>query len=299
MNHYPITIEALQVLDAIDRRGSFAKAAEELNKVTSALSYSVQKLEEQLDLALFQRQGRRSVLTPAGRLLLDEGRLIMGASAQLAERAKELASGWEPKLRIGIESSLNRSIFFEQLAEFLEAHNGLEVDICECILNGGWEALEQDKIDLMVGIPGPVPQQKGYRSAALAKSDFRLVIAASHPQASKIDNAEQLPGLLPKLRRVIAHDTSKQNILRSEGLSVGQQNLYVQTIDQKHQAILAGLGIGHLPYPFIKDDLARGNLLELTIPIINHNCYIAWKSSNKGRALQALAKQLAVTDWAK
>ena len=61
-----ITIEVLETLDAIERRGSFAKAAEELNKATSAVSYAVQKLEEQLNIALFQRQGRRSVVTPAG-----------------------------------------------------------------------------------------------------------------------------------------------------------------------------------------------------------------------------------------
>lgn len=54
----PITIEALTVLDAIDWRQSFAKAAEELNKATSALSYVVQKLEEQLNITLFERQGR-------------------------------------------------------------------------------------------------------------------------------------------------------------------------------------------------------------------------------------------------
>ena len=45
MNKNPITIEALIVLDAIDRRQSFAKAAEELNKATSALSYVVQNLK--------------------------------------------------------------------------------------------------------------------------------------------------------------------------------------------------------------------------------------------------------------
>ena len=72
-NKSPITIEVLETLDAIERRGSFAKAAEELNKATSAISYIVQKLEEQLDIAVFQRQGRRSVLTPAGRLVLEEG----------------------------------------------------------------------------------------------------------------------------------------------------------------------------------------------------------------------------------
>ena len=60
----PITLE---IQDSIDRLGSFAKAAEELNKATSALSYGVQKLEDQLGLSIFVRQGRRSVLTPAGR----------------------------------------------------------------------------------------------------------------------------------------------------------------------------------------------------------------------------------------
>lgn len=66
MARNPITIEVLETPDAIDRRGSFAKAAEELNKATSAVSYAVLELEEQSDIALFQRQGRRSVLTPAG-----------------------------------------------------------------------------------------------------------------------------------------------------------------------------------------------------------------------------------------
>ena len=77
MNQSPITLDALQALDAIERRGSFARAAEELAKATSALSYTMQKLEEQLGVTLFQRQGRRSVLTPSGRLLLDEGRKIL------------------------------------------------------------------------------------------------------------------------------------------------------------------------------------------------------------------------------
>jgi len=42
----PITIEVLEIIDAIDRRGSFAKAAEELNKAPSAISYGIQKLED-------------------------------------------------------------------------------------------------------------------------------------------------------------------------------------------------------------------------------------------------------------
>ncbi len=50
---YPITLDALEVLDAIDRKGSFAAAANELFRVPSAISYTVQKLEQDLDVVLF------------------------------------------------------------------------------------------------------------------------------------------------------------------------------------------------------------------------------------------------------
>ena len=134
----PINIDILEILDAIDRRGSFAKAAEELNKATSALSYAIQKIEEQLSITIFQRQGRRSVLTPAGKLILDDGRHILNATKLLAEKAKELATGWEPKLRIALESTLNHDVFFKVLNEFIGEHESLELDISESVLNGGW-----------------------------------------------------------------------------------------------------------------------------------------------------------------
>lgn len=51
-----LTLEALRVMDAIDRRGSFAAAADELGRVPSALSYTMQKLEEELDVVLFDRR---------------------------------------------------------------------------------------------------------------------------------------------------------------------------------------------------------------------------------------------------
>ena len=51
-----LTLEALRVMDAIDRRGSFAAAADELGRVPSALSYTMQKLEEELDVVLFDRE---------------------------------------------------------------------------------------------------------------------------------------------------------------------------------------------------------------------------------------------------
>ena len=69
-----ITLEALEILDAIERKGSFAAAAESLFRVPSAITYSIRKLEEDLEVALFNRSGHRATLTEAGQELLQEGR---------------------------------------------------------------------------------------------------------------------------------------------------------------------------------------------------------------------------------
>ena len=289
----PIGIEVLEILDAIDRRGSFARAAEELNKATSAISYGVQKLEEQLDIALFQRQGRRSVMTPAGRLILEEGRKLLSATVHLADKAREVANGWEPRISIAVESLQPYPEFFAVLSEFMQAHPGMEIDIRECVLNGGWEALEQDRVNLLIGATGPVPLQRGYRAIPIGQTDLVPVIAAEHEEAGAANTAAGLQAVLGKLRRIVTHDTSTLDIARSAGLSDAGSKLYVQTIEQKEQAILAGLGIGHLPRHRVKRHLDSGALLALDLGEAgNHEEFLAWKISNKGKGLQALIQLL-------
>jgi len=289
----PITIEALETLDAIDRRGSFAKAAEELNKATSAVSYAIQRLEEQLDIAVFQRQGRRSVLTPAGQLILAEGREILGVTTRLANKAKEVATGWESRISIAVESLQSYPAFFAVLQQFLEEYPSIEMDVCESVLNGGWEALEQGRVDLLVGSPGPVPLQKGYRAVALARADLVLVIASHHHMAGIATNPETFAAALAKLRRVITHDTSLAGITRSAGLGSDGKKFYVQNIDHKVEAILAGIGIGHLPRQRIQKHLDSGQLIALQAGQSSVNdSFLAWKTSHKGKGLNALTKQL-------
>lgn len=73
-----LSLDALQILDAIDRRGSFAAAGKALHKVPSTISYTVSKLEEDLGVQLFDRVGPRAHLTPAGEALLEEGAICCG-----------------------------------------------------------------------------------------------------------------------------------------------------------------------------------------------------------------------------
>ncbi len=291
----PITIEALLVLDAIDRRGSYAKAAEELNKVPSALSYITQRLEEQLEVTLFQRQGRRSVLTPAGRTLLKEGRAILSATDRLIEKTKEVATGWEPKLSLGIEGTANPPQIFSILQEFLEAHPQVEMDIQETVLNGGWEALEQDRIDLLIGAPPTQGKPVGLRVETIA-IDKEMILAAHPSQAIsqlKQPVSPTHPALLES-RKVVIHDNSISGIKQSRGLLDGSSFFYVQTLEQKIEAQLAGIGIGRLPKARIQNYLDDGKLVEILLdePTTKIHSLMAWKVSSKGRALHALTQLL-------
>ncbi len=62
-----LTLEAIQIVSTIAREGSFSAAAEILHKVPSTISYSVARLEEQLGVTLFRRNGPKVTLTPAGK----------------------------------------------------------------------------------------------------------------------------------------------------------------------------------------------------------------------------------------
>ena len=211
----------------------------------------------------------------------------------LADKAKEVATGWEPHIRIAVESLQSYSVLFGVLYRFLESHPTVEIDVCESVLNGGWEALEQDRVDLLVGSPGPVPAQKGYRAVPLARADMVLVIASQHPLAAFASNPETLETTLLKLRRVILHDTSLTGITRSAGLVSDRKQCYVQNIDHKVEAIKAGIGIGHLPRHRIQHLLDSGKLIQLKSSKDRAlENFLSWKLTNKGKGLHLLTEQL-------
>ncbi|MFP3350494.1 LysR substrate-binding domain-containing protein [Pseudoalteromonas sp. SIMBA_153] len=290
MNTPPISIEALLVLDAIEHRGSYAAAAEQLNKVPSALSYIVNKLEEQLNVTLFQRQGRRAVLTPAGKHLLSEGRKVLNAINSLSEQTQTIANGWEPRIRIAYDSIFEISDVFNNLQLFLNEHKNIEIDIKEEVLNGTWEALIEDDVDLVIGAPAPVPNQKGIRAVKIADIQNVLVVHPSHPLAQLKTPIE--PSELGQYTTVIVHDSAKQSIPWSANLIEGNQRFYVSSVSQKITAILSAIGIGYLPANLIAEHVKANKLhvVELTEPRPIQDLYLAWKITNKGKGLKQLTQ---------
>ena len=113
-----LTPEALTMMDAIARSGSFAAAARQLGKVPSALTYNVRQLEDALDVLLFDRRSRQATLTAAGSELLDEGRHLLEQMDAVANRVKRVATGWETQLGIAVDDVISRSTMLDLCSAF-------------------------------------------------------------------------------------------------------------------------------------------------------------------------------------
>jgi len=297
-----LTLEALQVLEAIDRRGSFAAAAIELDRVPSAITYTVRRLEEALDVLLFDRAGRRARFTPAGRELLERGRELLANAAAVEQRVQRVATGWESELRVAVDSIVPLARvwplvgrFYADCQERDQAHTRLRIS--QEVLGGAWDALAEGRVDLVLGAPGDPPPGGGYRTRLMAEVPMVFVVAPRHALAKAAEPLAE-SSILPH-RAVVAADSSRRLPPRTVGLLTGQDTLTVADLPAKLAAQVAGLGCGAIPWYLAADDVAAGRLVVklLDTPRAPSRVQAAWREARPGNALAWWIDAVAGTDW--
>lgn len=264
--HNAITIDALKVLDAIDRRGSFAGAATELFRVPSAISYTVQKLEEDLDIDIFDRSGHRAKLTSAGRYLLDEGRALLDATDALAHATKQIAQGWETRIKIAVNSLLPIEALFPAVSEFQALGVPVEIQLIEEVFGGAWDALQCRRVDLVFGADSFSRPAGPFTTRTLGQIPFKYAVAPDHPLTRETGPVSE--EALAQYPAIVAADTSRHLQPATAGIFSRQRTITVSNLDQKISAQSAGLGVGWLPEPRIRDLLASGQLIELDVEAV-------------------------------
>jgi len=151
-----LTLEGLEIVDAIDRKVRFRRRADVLHKVPSTISYTVAKLEADLGVALFRRSGPRIEITEVGRELLREGRLLLHAASDLECKVKRVASGWENSFQLAIDSLISTESLIPLIADFYKVADATAPRIGEEVLTGTWESLLEMRSDLVIATgPGP------------------------------------------------------------------------------------------------------------------------------------------------
>jgi DNA-binding transcriptional LysR family regulator len=255
------SFDQLQVMLAVVEEGSFSGAARRLNRAQSAVTYAVQRLEEQLGLALFDRAAYRPALTEAGRALLPRARLIADEMQALRHHAEGITAGVEPELRLVVDAMFPMPALVEALrlfgARFPSAPPRIYVETLgaatELLLNetcaiglllefnADFEALERRRLIDITMIP---------------------VAAPDHPLGAlgrPVDKAE-----LRQHVQLVLSDRSGLSGSRDYGV-FSPKTWRLADLGAKHAMLKAGLGWGSLPAHLVAEDLSAGRLRRIEI----------------------------------
>jgi DNA-binding transcriptional LysR family regulator len=192
----------LRTFYAVCTHGGFGRAAARLNCTQPAVSYQVRTLERDLGAPLFERGGRRVVLTPAGRRLLEFCRAYFAEYDRLATELAGGAPSTEP-IRIASVSGFGRYVLFPALGSLLagDSRDGAprpRIDLRFRTAEEVFRLVESGDVDLGVVYLPKVSSQLAFRH--LRDEEIVLIAAPSlvrSPHArrtlGKLEAYETLP----------------------------------------------------------------------------------------------------------
>ncbi|NRA60459.1 MAG: LysR family transcriptional regulator [Psychrobium sp.] len=254
-----LDIETLKILDLIVRLGSFAKAAEQLNRAQSAISYQIKKLEQHLGIALFDRSQYRAELTPEGNAILTEGRRLLQQVHNLEVLAARFSQGWEPRLEIVIDGALPIEPIMRALKRLSELDISTRVQLRTEFLSGVQRCFERNSSDLMLVKDF---QSNPYLNAKpLPTINSLLVVSKDHPLAYV--KGLELKHLHEHVELTIADSGTVDPQFQDDLQFGGERVFYLNGFIAKKNSILLGMGFGWVPDYLIEDELANHKLVEL------------------------------------
>ncbi|MCU5772597.1 LysR family transcriptional regulator [Erwiniaceae bacterium BAC15a-03b] len=281
-----LNLEALLILDALDRHGTFAAAAARMFKTASALSYTIQKMESDLGITLLDRSGHRATFTSTGRLMLEKGRVLLRAVSELEQQAKYVESGWESKLTISLDASVPFALLSPLIDEFCQQHQHTQLLFRHDVLAGCWEALSYGEADIVFGAVQEPVRHNGIQCTPIGWLEYVFAIAPQHPLAALAQPL--LREQIRQYRAVVVNDSSRHGEGSDLRVLDEQPILSVHSFSDKVQAQLDGLGCGYLPRYLAAPYLADGRLVErqLDSEPRRDQAFLAWKESATGNAAQ-------------
>lgn len=294
-----LTPDALMMLQRIAETGSFAAAARASGLVPSALTYRVRRIEDTLDVLLFDRSSRQARLTDAGRELIREGDRLLDEVDAMANRVRRVATGWEPQFTIAVDGIINPVTILELCEAFFALGSPTRLRLRAETLSGTLEALTSGLADLALGVAANTAAIAGLQMRPLGTQRFVFAVAPHHPLAKA---PEPLSDQLIRQHRSVAAADSVQ---RGSGMTInllgGQDVFTVTTLQTKLEAQLRGIGCGFLPDGLARPFIDTGRLVAKRVERTEHQAHTsyAWRktpASSRGRALRWWLEQLEHTN---
>ncbi|NTV26058.1 MAG: LysR family transcriptional regulator [Chlorobiaceae bacterium] len=212
----------LTVFDAVARRRSFTKAAEELCITQPAVTRHIKELEKQFRARLFERQGNRIALTGAGLVMQRHVMNMQELSRQLEQEIDLLNETRRGSLKLGASTTIAQYVLPPVLAKFHKASR----DVRLTLLNANTEQIEQSLLagEIELGLIEGDSRRREIRYIPFAIDEIVLVSGAANVTASKSRIGLEKLRALPLIMReagsgtleVLTHELKNRNMKLSD-----------------------------------------------------------------------------------
>jgi len=281
-----VTLEQWRMLQAVVDHGGYAGAAEALSKSVSTVSYGIRRLEAGLGLPLLELEGRRAVLTGAGRELLRRSRYLLDEALAIERAAGLLVQGWEPMVTLAVEVIFPQDRLLASLDAFARLTGTTRVELIESVLSGTTEQLLAGTADL--AITAWVPP--GFLGEPLGDVEFVAVAHPDHPLHALDRPLTQRD--LRQHRQLVVRDSGLKES-RDAGWLGAEQRWTVSHLATSVDAVVRGMGFAWLPRHRVARPLAAGELRPLPLvegALRRHELYLVFADRDEaGPATRALA----------
>jgi DNA-binding transcriptional LysR family regulator len=178
-----IEVHELEIFLAAAEYENFSAAARKLHLSQPAISFQIQALEQQLNVQLFQRTGRRITLTEAGRDLLPMARELVNLSTRIEETMCAQQGIVKGEVLIGCSTTPGKYILPHLIGAFRRLHPQVQFRV-DILSRSVVEQKLMDK-EIHVGVMGLASKNRDIESFPFFVDDLLLIVPIDHPWASR------------------------------------------------------------------------------------------------------------------
>ncbi len=258
-----ITLEQLRTLRAVVDAGSFSAAARQLGRVQAAVSQTIDRLEAQVGLRLFDRSGRTPRLTRHGEALAGAAERVMGGVVALDDLVAGLKRGVETSLPIAVDAMFPTSSLVAFARDFSREHPKVSLVLFTELLSAVTAYVRERRAAW--GIALEDADLRDLRSRPVAQVELIPVVARTHPLSKLAQKgALQEEALNDAVQIVLGEHRREAEPRESHGV-LSPRTWRVVDLATKHALIVEGLGWGRMPEHLVRDDLAKKRLVRLPL----------------------------------
>lgn len=296
-----MNLKQLKYVIVLAEQGSFSKAADELNISQPSLSQYVRKIEQELNIELFDRSGSVIRLTDAGKAYIEAGQKIIDIEHQLMGKFSDINNNRFGSIVIGVSPHRSVCLLPPAIAAFRKKYPGIQVNIDERVGQELLDKAERGEYDICITttpvdthvfecehllvdeciLAVPEGSELELRLSATAKK----MAGHKYPavDVKEIDNADFITLAEPQLMQRILYD-----ICAEYGISI-KKNAVCTSLSATLALVQEGIGAALLPTSIVKHGNSRIKCFSIRQDIPHRDIVVIYR---KGQRLSSASKDM-------